>query len=453
MVVIGGGAAGLAAANAAVRAKARVLLVSEGELGGDCTFTGCVPSKTLLESAAAGASFTEAMSRVRAVVSQTAATENETVLRTAGIPVLRGRARFVNRNTLEVEGQRVRCSRVVLATGAAPVVPPIAGLAATGYLTTDSVFELSDPPRSLTVLGGGAVGCELAQAFARLGVEVSIVEAADRLLPTFPPEVSEVLAEAFATEGIKVHTGAQATGVRNEGLRVVLRTAGGQLVPGQRLLVAVGRRPVTNGLGLDLAGVRTDEHGAVVVDRHLATTARGIHAAGDVTGRFPHTHAAYAMGRVAVGAALRRIRRPSFDTAGIPQVVFTEPEIATVGATESHAGRWARVAYLPMSEVDRANTAQATRGFVKLIAGPRGLLGNLGGGRVLGATVVAARAGELIHEPALAMRTGMFTGRLAQTVHAYPTWSIAVQQAAAQFFGGYGGRTAHRANRPHRHDG
>ncbi|MGH3907000.1 MAG: hypothetical protein ACRDTE_22900 [Pseudonocardiaceae bacterium] len=155
------------------------------------------------------------------------------------------------------------------------------------------------------------------------------------------------------------------------------------------------------------------------------------------------------MGRVAVGAALRRSRRPFFDATAIPRVVFTDPEIATVGGAEHDlTDRRARVAFLPMSEVDRAVTADHTRGFVKLLAGPRPVLGNLGGGRVLGATIMCQRAGELIHEPALDMRTGMFTGRLAQTVHAYPTWSIAIQQAAAQFFGGHGGHTARTAGQP-----
>lgn len=445
MIVIGGGAAGLAAAQAAVRAKAQVLLVADGEIGGDCTFTGCVPSKTLIEAAADGASFAEATVRVRATVARIAATDDETVLRKQGIEVLRGRARFTCRDTLEVDGRRVRSARIVIATGASPLVPPIDGLADLPVLTTESVFDLTEAPESLAVLGGGAVGCELAQAFARLGVAVTVVEATDRLLPGVEPEASELLA-GFAAEGITVRTGAQVTAASTENGRVVLRTSTGVDVPAQRLLVAVGRRPDTAGLGLDAAGVRTDERGFVVLDQHVATTADGVYAAGDVTGLFPHTHAAHAMGRVAIGAALRRSRCPSFVTAtlrAIPRVVFTDPEIATVGATEADiTDPRARVAYLPMAEVDRAITADRTRGFIKLLAGPRPLLGNLGGGRMLGATIMCQRAGELIHGPALAMRTGMFTGRLAQTVHAYPTWSIAVQQAATQFFGGYGGRTA-----------
>ena len=184
-----------------------------------------------------------------------------------------------------------------------------------------------------------------------------------------------------------------------------------------------------------------------MTNRHLATTVPGIYAAGDVAGRMPFTHAAHAMGRLATRNALRHPWSPpaAFASRMIPWVVFTDPEVAQVGLAEPQAAAAhpsARVAWLPMSEADRAVTAGRTEGFVKIIAGRRAMLGTAGGGKVLGATIVAARAGEMIHEPALAMRTGMFTGRLAQTVHAYPTWSRAIQQAAAQFFGQFGGRTA-----------
>jgi pyruvate/2-oxoglutarate dehydrogenase complex dihydrolipoamide dehydrogenase (E3) component len=227
---------------------------------------------------------------------------------------------------------------------------------------------------------------------------------------------------------------------------VAVTLASGEDLIADQLLVAAGRRPVTAHLGLDAAGVALDERGCISTDGHLATTARGVYAAGDVTGRMAFTHAAFAMGRIAARNALRRRTAPArFEPVSIPWVVFTDPEVAQVGLTEASAAqahRGARVAFLPIAEVDRAVTADRTEGFVKLIAGRRGLLGTAGGGRVLGATIVAARAGEMIHEPAHAMRTGMFAGRLAQAVHAYPTWSLAVQQAAAQFFGEFGGRAA-----------
>ncbi|MGH3907066.1 MAG: dihydrolipoyl dehydrogenase family protein [Pseudonocardiaceae bacterium] len=442
VIVIGAGAAGLAAATTARRAGRRVTLVSAGPPGGDCTFTGCVPSKTLLAAAARGLPFDAALQRVRTTVGRIAAAEDEQALRRDGIEVVRGHARLLGGTAVEADGHRVRARQVVLATGARPSVPPIPGLESVPYLTTDTVFELTAKPASLAILGAGPVGCELAQAFARLGVPVSLIEAADRILPGFEPEAAEILAEALRAAGVRLHTATSITDAEVEGDLVRLGLDGEPL-RAHRLLVAVGRSPETTGLDLDAAGVRIDAGGFVVVDRHLAATAPGVYAAGDVTGLFGHTHAAYAMGRVAVVNGARRRRQLAFDPAAIPRVVFTDPEIAIVG-TDEHAAAvdGARVAYLPMAEVDRAITAGRETGFVKLVAGPRRLIGHTGGGRVLGATIVAQRAGEMIHEPVLAMQTGMFAGRLAQAVHAYPTWSIAVQQAAAQFVGTYGGRTA-----------
>jgi pyruvate/2-oxoglutarate dehydrogenase complex dihydrolipoamide dehydrogenase (E3) component len=450
LVVIGGGAAGLGAARGGAAAGARTLLVSEGEIGGECTFTGCVPSKTLIEAVACGAAFPAAMAAVRNAVAAIAATETAEMLAREGIDVLRGRVVFTARDKVTVGGRVLGARRFVVATGSRPALLPVPGLAETAFLTNETVFGLRKLPGRLTVLGGGAVGCELAQAFARLGSQVTLIEAVGQLLPAADPAASAVVEHVFRAEGIRVSTGVAAVSVKQNEKGVTLRLASGQETEADLLLVAAGRQPAAGHLGLDNAGARLDERGCVVTDRHLATTAPGIYAAGDVTGRMPFTHAAHAMGRLAARNALRRRWSPpgAFTTLAIPWVVFTDPEVAQVGLTEpqaaaAHAG--ARVAYLPMSEADRAVTAGRTEGFVKLIAGRRRVLGAAGGGRVLGATIVAGRAGEMIHEPALAMRAGMFTGRLAQTVHAYPTWSLAVQQAAAQFFGEYGGRTARPA--------
>ncbi|PRW62286.1 dihydrolipoyl dehydrogenase family protein [Actinopolyspora mortivallis] len=443
VLVLGGGAAGLAAAETARRSGSRVLLVTEGPPGGDCTFTGCVPSKTLIGAAATGLSFPAAMERARATVRRLAATEDEGVLRERGIHVVRGRARFRTARTVEVDGRRFTAGRVVLATGSRPAVPDLPGLEKVPHLTTDTLFELTDTPASLLVLGGGAAGCELAQALARLGVGTTLLEGASRLLPGMDPDASAVLTRRLLAEGVRVRTGTPARAVRAADGKVLVELADGETARAERLLVATGRRADTAGLGLERIGVRTDG-GWVSVDRHMDTGVPGVSAAGDVTGLFGHTHGAYAMGRVAVLAGARRVRRPTFDPATAPEVVFTSPEVATVGVGEHELGHdsGARVAHLPMSEVDRAVTAGAEEGFVKLFAGPRRVVGRLGGGRVLGASIVAERAGEMIHEPALALRTGMFAGRLAQTVHAYPSWSMAVQQAAAQFVGGHDGRLA-----------
>ncbi|MGH3279766.1 MAG: dihydrolipoyl dehydrogenase family protein, partial [Trebonia sp.] len=432
-------------------ARARTLLVAEGEIGGECTFTGCVPSKTLIEAAARGASFTEAVAAVRKAVAAIAATETAEVLARHGIEVLRGRAAFTSPRGVTVDGRVLRARGFVVATGARPTVPPVPGLAGAPYLTNEDVFGLTELPASLAILGGGPVGCELAQAFARLGSRVTLIEAAPRLLPAADPAAAEVISEVFAAEGITVRTGSPVEAVTSiqNGSGILLQVHDSPEVAAKTLLVAAGRTPATAGLALDAAGIRRSDRGAVVVDGALATTARGVYAAGDVTGLMPFTHAAYAMGRIAARNALRK-RQPQerFRPAGIPWAVFTDPEVAQAGLTEEQAAArvpGARVACLPMREVDRAVTAGRTDGFIKIIAGPRRLVGSLGGGRVLGATIVAPRAGDMIGEIALAMRTGMFTGRLAQTTHAYPTWSLAVQQAAAQFFGGYDGRTARPA--------
>jgi pyruvate/2-oxoglutarate dehydrogenase complex dihydrolipoamide dehydrogenase (E3) component len=446
LVVIGGGAAGLGAARAAARGRARVLLVSDGEPGGDCTFYGCVPSKTLIEAAGQGLPYPEAAQRVRDVVARVAATENPEALRRDGIEVMLGRARLLSASQVAVGGHRIQAGVIILATGSRPTVPPIPGLATAPFLTNETVFDLAELPASLAVLGGGAIGCELAQAFARLGSRVTLVEAADRLLPREEPQASWTLAGVLAREGVEVRTGATVEKVDPDG-RLLL--AGGEQIATDRLLVAVGRTPVTEGLDLAAAGVETGERGNVVTDEFLRTTAQGVCAVGEVTGRLPFTHAAYEMGRIAVGNVLGRWRRPRrYRPHATPWVTFTDPEVGRVGLTEAQAAvrvPGARVAYLPLSEVDRALAADRTDGFVKLIAGPRRLLGNLGGGRILGATIVAGRGGEMIHEPALAMATGMFAGRLAAATHAYPTWSYAVQLAAAQFVMELGGRTARPA--------
>jgi pyruvate/2-oxoglutarate dehydrogenase complex dihydrolipoamide dehydrogenase (E3) component len=457
LIVIGGGAAGLAAAQTGAAARARTLLVSEGELGGECTFTGCVPSKTLIEAAARGATFPEAMAAVRDAVAAIAATETPEVLNRRGVEVLRGHAAFTSPRQISADGRTLRARSFVLATGSRPALPPLQGLAEVPYLTNENIFGLTRAPGSLVILGGGAVGCELAQPFRRLGSDVTVIEAAPRLLPAAELEASQVVERVFRTERIDVRTGVAAESVKPNGGGVTLILPGGETAAAERLLVATGRQPVTGGLGLESAGVAVDHHGYIVTDKHLATTAPGIYAAGDVTGRMLFTHAAYATGRLAAGNALRgRLGPPgSFRTAAIPWAVFTSPEVAQVGVTEHEAAarKGGRVAYLPMREVDRAVTAGRTEGFIKIIAGPRRGLGNAGGGQVLGATIVAGRAGEMINEVALAIRTGMFTGRLAQAIHAYPTWSLAIQQAAAQFFGSHGGRTARPARMPLRRPG
>lgn len=446
LVVIGGGAAGLVAAREARRRRASVVIVQDGPVGGDCTFTGCVPSKTLLAAAASGVEFGEAMSRVRHTVARIAATEDDTALARAGIDVVHGRATFTSPTSVTVDGTTsrsdVRSKRFVVATGARPTIPPVPGLEAAAPLTSETVFDLTSRPASMIVLGGGPVGCELAQAFARLGTRVTLVETLERLLPREDPDASSVVTAALVADGVEIRTGRVARGVdRAADGPTTVHLDDGSSLTADALLVATGRTPSGRGMGLDAIGVEIDDRGAVVVDAATATSVPGVFAAGDVTGGLQFTHVAGRMGWVAATNALSklaRVRRFRFDTTNVPWATLTSPEVGRVGLTESEAAVShpnARVAMLPFDHLDRAVIGGAEAGFVKLIAAPKRGIGHLGGGRLVGATVVAPVGGELVHEAALAMQTNMFVGRLAQTTHAYPTWSMAIQQAALQFFG------------------
>jgi pyruvate/2-oxoglutarate dehydrogenase complex dihydrolipoamide dehydrogenase (E3) component len=461
VAVIGGGTAGLAAAQTAAQLKRRVLLVSEGPLGGECTWNGCVPSKALIEAASVHHSATNAgrfgirvadvrvdfpavMERVHDVVEQIARYEDEAHLAAAGVVVRRGRAAFVDPRTLQIGDDRFTGARVVMSTGSRPAIPAIEGLDEVPHLTNETVFELRVQPRRLLVLGAGAVGLELAQAFARLGTEVDVIEAATSFLPHEDPDIAALMREFLESDGIRLHLGAQPLRAARSGgdIELTVRDAGGErALRGDQLLVATGRTPNVDGLDLDRVGVRVEEQG-IAVDSHLRTSVTGIFAAGDVTGTLPFTHVAAYQGRLAAHNALERQQAASYRV--IPWVIFTEPEIAHVGLTEPEArrahGDAVHVATLPFTAVDRALIAQRPRGLIKVITSSRPLLGHAGGGTILGAHIAGPGAGELIHEFVIGMQVRAFAGRLAQAVHAYPSMSVGVQQAVARLFAG--GRAA-----------
>lgn len=441
LVIIGGGAGGLVAARQATQRGASALIVQDGPVGGDCTFTGCVPSKALLAAAGSGADFDTAMTRVHRAVSRIAATEDATALAAEGIDVIDGFARFESPTSIEVGGRRIRSKRFVVATGARPVIPPIPGLSELPTLTNENVFDLSSLPDSMVVLGGGPVGCEMAQAFARLGTSVTLVEPLERILSREEADASVVITEALVADGVDVRVGSAVSRVeRLTNAQVCVHLDDGTSIVATELLAATGRVPAGRDLGLEEIGVEVDTRGAVAVDDTMATSVKGIWAVGDVTGGLQFTHAAGRMGWVAASNALSKrawIRNFRFDSTTVPWATFTSPEVGRVGLTEADAAErfpTARVAHLPLEHVDRAVAVGAELGFVTLIAAPRRGIGHLGGGHLVGATIVAPTGGDLIHEAALAMQTDMFVGRLAQTTHAYPTWSFAVQQAALQFF-------------------
>ncbi len=439
LIVVGGGAAGLGAAKAANRSGKRVLLVNEGQPGGDCTFTGCVPSKALISQAAKGASFDEAMAHVRSSVDTIAATETFSVLQQHGISTLDGRAVFVGPKQIEVDGRTYSAEKFVVATGSRAFVPPVPGLDSVPILTNHNLFSpgtdgLGAAPKTIAVLGGGPIGAELSQAFARLGIHVTVFEMADRILGREEPEASTIVADALTADGVDVRTGTAVTEVAAAPGGVSVQTGDGSATF-EHLLVATGRTPNSADLGLEALGVALSSRGHIEADDKLQTSIEHIYAAGDVTGKLPFTHAADEMGRLAAGHALRLNQRWKFSERAIPWATFTAPEVARVGVTEAQAASMGgRVAHLPLADVDRAITDGATNGFIKIIAGPKLVSRRMFGGEIIGATIVAPRAGEMINEIALAMRTRMFTGRLAQATHAYPTWSFAIPQAIAQFF-------------------
>lgn len=453
LAVVGGGTGGLGAARESARRGAKTLLVQEGRLGGDCTFTGCVPSKALLAAAARAESFADAMRAVHVAVESIAATEDDAALAREGVEVRHGRATMRSPREIDVDGVRVTADKVVLATGARPAVPPIPGLREVDHLTNENLFELTSLPRRLAVLGGGPIGAEMAEAFARLGAEVHLVEAGDRILSREEPEASEVVHASLESLGVSITAGRAVEEVRRQHGALRLFVEGGDSVEADAVLVAVGRQATTADIGLEEIGIELDDRGFVRTDDTMATTVPTIWAVGDVAGKLQLTHAANRMALVAVRNALSRIstvQKQRFDASTVPWATFTTPEVGRVGMTEAEAAeQGGRVAYLPMTEVDRAVATGETSGFLKLIAGPRRVLGNAGGGRLLGATAVASVGGELVHEVALAMRTRMFTGRLAQTVHTYPSWSMAVQKAAARFFIEIEGRRARPASAEH----
>ena len=466
LVVLGAGAAGLAAARAARRGGRTVALVDRAEPGGDCTHYGCVPSKTLLDVAhrVAGArgaqqwgvgpagdvDLGKVMRHVQDVVDVVSQDESPEQLRREGIDLVRGWARFREPGTLDVEGRDLHGSRVVLATGASASIPPIDGLDTVPYLDNRTLFGLTELPEHLLVMGGGVIGVELAQAFGQLGSRVTLVEALPRILAGEEPEAAAVLTTVLQRAGVDVRTGAA---VERVTAGPTLHLADGTSVSGTDLLVAVGRSPATAGIGLDEAGVELGAHGEIVTDEYLRTTAADVFAAGDCTSPLQFTHVADEQGRLAATNAFARGPglpgalggRTRFDGSVVPWVTFTDPEVGRVGMSEQQAweayGDRARVAVVRVDEMDRARTAGKADGYLKLIAGPRPGVRHHLLDRVVGLTAVMPAGGEIAALGAVAMQTDMLAGRLAQTIAPYPAYALGLRIAAARLFGEYGGAT------------
>jgi mercuric reductase len=463
LAIIGSGGAAFAAAIAARRKDRRVVMVERGRIGGTCVNTGCVPSKALLAAAQARHVAAEAGQRFPGITSTAGPLDPRALLAgkqalveqlrpgkyvdlaaAYGFQIVGGQARFVAdpaggggpalRVGLAGGGTRpIRSAHYLVATGAAPWAPPIPGLDEVGYLTSTTAMELPELPGSLLVVGGNAVGLELAQLFARLGTKVIVVELLDRLAPLEEPEASAAIATVLADEGIGLHTGAQPTSVARDdqgGVVATVRHHDGSIeeLRAQRLLVATGRRPSTDNLDLQAVGVKVGEHGQVVVDEQLRTHNPRIWAAGDVTGGPQYVYVAAAHGALVADNALDQAGR-TLDYRHLPRVIFTSPQLGAVGLTDAQAARQGIACVcrvLPLDLVPRALVDRDTRGLVKLVA-------ERASGRVLGVTMVADGAGDAIQAAVYAVKLGMTVGELADTWAPYLTIGEGLKLAAQAF--------------------
>jgi pyruvate/2-oxoglutarate dehydrogenase complex dihydrolipoamide dehydrogenase (E3) component len=435
LVVVGAGTAGLVAAAGAAILGAKVALVERHLMGGDCLNYGCVPSKALIrasraayaivearefgvEAQAPAIEFADVMRRVRRVRAEIAPHDSVQRFAGLGVDVFLGHGHFTGKRSLEVEGERLEFRKAIIATGGRAAVPPIPGLAEAGYLTNETVFSLTALPRRLIVIGGGPIGCELAQAFARLGSTVSLVSDVARLLPKEDAGVAALLEKQFRSEGIELVLGAKVERAERSAVGKILIVDGGQgkqTIVGDEILLAVGRTQNVEGLNLEAAGVQYDDKG-VTVDDHLRTSNKNILAAGDIGSRFHFTHAAEALGRIALQNALFFGRKRASDLV-IPWCTFTNPEIAHVGINEEEArksGIEIETFTLPFAENDRGVVEGDTAGFARVRVSKKN-------GKMLGATLVSRHAGESIGELVMAIQHGMKVGDLGAVIHPYPT--------------------------------
>ncbi|MGQ4660347.1 FAD-dependent oxidoreductase [Lysobacter sp. F6437] len=450
LLVIGAGSAGLVSAYIGATVKARVALVEKHRMGGDCLNTGCVPSKALLRTArllaqardsqrhgvramTADFEFADAMERVQSVIAKIAPHDSVERYTGLGVDVIQGRARLVSPWEVEVDGRRVSARSIVLATGARPLVPSIAGLDTVDYLTSDTVWNLRVLPKRLLVLGGGPVGCELAQAFARFGSAVNQVEMAPRLLPREDLDAAALVTDQLRADGVVVATGHEALRVEASGSggRLVCRHDGAEVeLEFDALLLALGRSANVEGFGLEQLGVHLTARGTIEADALLRTNFPNIHVCGDATGPYQFTHvASHQAWYAAVNALLAPFWSFDVDYRVIPWATFTEPEVARVGLSEDEARERdieVEVTRYGIDDLDRAIADGVDRGFVKVLTAP-------GKDRILGATIVSAHAAELLAEFVLAMKHGIGLNKLLGTIHIYPTMAEANKYVAGNW--------------------
>ncbi|WP_103020397.1 dihydrolipoyl dehydrogenase family protein [Salinibacter altiplanensis] len=451
VIVIGGGAGGLSAAGIATNLGAKTTMIERDALGGDCTWTGCVPSKTLLKAAkvvhqARTAStygltdqpvdvdFAGVMDHVRQVrrdVYEEA--DAPEIFEDLDIDVRQGNAHFIDSHTVAVEREdgsteQVTGTYIIVAAGASPLVPPIDGLQEVDYLTNDSLFELDEQPERLAIVGAGPIGTEMAQAFTRLGTDVVVLDMADRILSNDAADLTATLRTTLEEEGVKYKLGAAAERVAQENGAITVETGDGETVETDALLLATGRTANVDGLHLNTAGIDYSRKGITVDDR-CRTSQGHVYAVGDVTGRYQFTHMSNHMAKVAVTNALLKI--PSkIDADHVPWVTYTEPELGHVGAHASdldEQGVSYETYHFPYDQLDRAITEGATTGQIKVHATSLT-------GKILGASVLGERAGELITAFTIAMRNGVTLRNIGDTIHPYPAYGEGVRRVADQWY-------------------
>lgn len=456
-IVIGGGSAGLVAAGGAATLGAKVALVEKNLLGGDCLYTGCVPSKTLIRSARFAAdvrqaekfgfeisdfkfqndNFASITNRVQRVISTIEEHDSPERFEKMGVEVVFGSPRFINPNEIEIllkssdEKRVMKARRFCIATGSSPAVPPIEGLREAGFITNESVFHLTELPEKLIVLGGGAIGAELGQSFARFGSKVTMVEMLDRLLVKEDEEVSAFMTQVFADEGVEVLTKTKAVRVRTENGRKFLSVENDgktSEIEADEILVATGRKPNLEGLDLEKAGVKFDKN-RIITDEYLRTSAKHIFAAGDVTGHLQFTHTADYEAQVVIqNAFLFYPLTKKTDFRVVPWATFTEPEVGRVGLTEKEArekfGDNVKVYKVDFAHNDRANAEDETEGFAKIVCKKNG--------EIIGAHLVGASAGELIHEFVWAMKKRLKISQLNDIIRVYPTLAKITQAVGTE---------------------
>jgi pyruvate/2-oxoglutarate dehydrogenase complex dihydrolipoamide dehydrogenase (E3) component len=451
LVVIGGGSAGLVSAYIAAAVKAKVALIERHKMGGDCLNTGCVPSKAIIKTARIAAEiknhrkygiksanyeidFPMVMDRVKQVIGKIEPHDSIERYSSLGVECITGNAEMIDRNTVKVNGRTLKAKNIVLALGASPFVPKIKGIEKVSYRTSENLWDMRELPKRFIVLGSGPIGCEMAQAFQRLGANVTLVEMADRILPREDPDVAAMVFERFKDEGMNVLTTAKAEEILTENgeKKLICRMKDGSplSIPFDEILIAVGRKANTSGIDWDKFGIKLNKDGTIAVDPYLCANGKNIYACGDVAGPFQFTHvAAHQAWYCAVNALFGPFKRFKVDYRVIPRVTYTDPEVAQVGHNElsaKEAGIPFEVTHYGIDDLDRAIAESEDHGQVKVLTVP-------GKDTIIGANIVSHNAGEMIAEFVTAMKYGIGMNKILGTIHSYPSFVEANKYAAGNW--------------------